>query len=546
MALLPGAAIAGLALVVALAYLGLVVHAGRHRSEPGAVAFGSSAALMAAMPVALLASAEWLALPSWGAVPVGGLHLLAPLWAWFAFEYTGLWGWTSASRLALLVVPPTIGVVDVTYILIVGAPVAPPSLGLAQTTYILAVMYSFGLAIAATALLAWAGFAYASTDRRRVLALAVGMASLLTLPTVLGSVLAPGRTVPDSYLLGYLLSAGPFWLAVLRYDLFESVPVAEAVGRERVVSELDDPVVVVDDDGRLMDANSAAEQGFGVQNPEAIGTSLETLLDGEAPSTSELDERGTVTVRDGNRRRHYEVTVSSLADEAGSPRGHALVFHDVTDRQLRRQRLDVLNRVLRHNLRNEMVTITGYASVIADGHDGDLSRLGTDIENAGDRLVALSDRAREIDRLMSAEPVPAAVSVAGVVEEVLDDVSDHDVHVERDVPPDLTAEVDRKHLLVVLENLLDNAARYGDGTVTVSGRRTDDDTLPVEVVVADEGPGLPESELAVVRDGEESDLEHASGLGLWAVAWGTARIGGTVEFETDDTGTTVTLRLPAA
>jgi len=64
--------------------------------------------------------------------------------------------------------------------------------------------------------------------------------------------------------------------------------------------------------------------------------------------------------------------------------------------------------------------------------------------------------------------------------------------------------------------------------------------------VSDDGPGVPDHELAVIDEGAESALEHGSGLGLWLVDWGANTLGGDVTFDVDESGTTVTVTLPAA
>jgi methyl-accepting chemotaxis protein len=69
-------------------------------------------------------------------------------------------------------------------------------------------------------------------------------------------------------------------------------------------------------------------------------------------------------------------------------------------------RLEVLNRVLRHNLRNEVDVIRSYAEGLDDPERRE------HILDATDRLTGLGNRARRIDRLMSKEPQPTQVDLA--------------------------------------------------------------------------------------------------------------------------------------
>jgi signal transduction histidine kinase len=62
--------------------------------------------------------------------------------------------------------------------------------------------------------------------------------------------------------------------------------------------------------------------------------------------------------------------------------------------------------------------------------------------------------------------------------------------------------------------------------------------------VSDDGPGIPEAELETIRAGQETDLQHTSGLGLWVVTWGATLLGAEVDFDAGPEGTTVTVALP--
>jgi len=127
----------------------------------------------------------------------------------------------------------------------------------------------------------------------------------------------------------------------------------------------------------------------------------------------------------------------------------------------------------------------------------------------------------------------------------------------REAYPDATIRTDlldvavpgKEHALkVMFEELLENALEHTDGpnpdvTVTVS-RPTDQ---RVAVSIADDGPGLPEIERQVIRDGEETALLHSEGMGLWIVNWFVTKLSGSIQVTTaEGDGTTVTITLPVA
>jgi K+-sensing histidine kinase KdpD len=66
-----------------------------------------------------------------------------------------------------------------------------------------------------------------------------------------------------------------------------------------------------------------------------------------------------------------------------------------------------------------------------------------------------------------------------------------------------------------------------------------------ELAVSDNGPGLPEHERRVITDGEETELRHSSGMGLWLVNWIIPEFGGTIQLGSGgDGGTKITIWLP--
>ncbi|ELZ26165.1 integral membrane sensor signal transduction histidine kinase [Halogeometricum pallidum JCM 14848] len=213
----------------------------------------------------------------------------------------------------------------------------------------------------------------------------------------------------------------------------------------------------------------------------------------------------------------------------------------------REQRLGVLNRVLRHNVRNEMNVVLGYADVVASrAEDPETARAAETILRRGERLVAVSEKARVFDRRLD-ETDPATLDLVTVVEDALADVAaDHPEAELTPTTPDSLAVRVVPGIGDAVRNVVENACVHHEGTPSVAvvvGADGDEAT----VAVADDGPGIPEHERSVLAEGEETALDHGSGIGLWVTKWLVGRSGGSVAFEENDPrGSVVTLRLPLA
>jgi len=302
-------------------------------------------------------------------------------------------------------------------------------------------------------------------------------------------------------------------------------------------------VVVVDSDHRVVKRNDAAADLFGVDSETAtplsacVGFDLDTLRDSDT-----VEHSGP----DGSRQ--FEATVSPVTDRFDRQPGYAIVFTDVTRQRVRSQRLSVLNRVLRHNLRNEMNKIRGRAELIADGGQGNVDHAETIVSSA-DNLISTGERARQVEQMMSTTAaVEEPVSLAAIGETVVDEYRSEypDATISVDIDDSLRVPVDEQVLAHVLDNLVENAVVHNDAptaVVTVGARATDDE---IEVSVADNGPGVPSNERAVIESGGEDALDHGSGLGLWAVKWGAVRLGGELTFaDRKPRGTVVTIKIPS-
>ena len=205
----------------------------------------------------------------------------------------------------------------------------------------------------------------------------------------------------------------------------------------------------------------------------------------------------------------------------------------------REQRLQVFNRVLRHNLRNDMTVVINYAEFVAERSDDAAVREAADkIADRGWDLVDLSEKARRVGTALEggkdARPVETDVpsAAADAAAAVRDEHPDADISVEcADVPSAKAIPA----IGTAVENLCENAVEHNDDpVVSVSVETVTDDRQWIRIAVADDGSGIPEHERTVLTEGEETDLEHGSGLGLWLVRWGVEHLGGSVEFTVDD------------
>jgi signal transduction histidine kinase len=215
----------------------------------------------------------------------------------------------------------------------------------------------------------------------------------------------------------------------------------------------------------------------------------------------------------------------------------------------REQRLAVLNRVLRHNLQNDMSVILTYGEMLPELSEAELEDASNLIVSKGRGLVSHGHKARRVEEAMeSAEEGLVDQDAVTLIEEALDDLRTEypEATVKRDLPETLEVKA-ISSLRYAIESVSENALEHNDSDDPEIDVWTVEKEGYVHLVIADNGPGIPEYEQQVLTDREETDLEHGSGLGLFLAAWITEKSGGAISFDdSDEDGAIVTLTLASA
>nr|WP_233739947.1 PAS domain-containing protein [Halovenus carboxidivorans] len=299
------------------------------------------------------------------------------------------------------------------------------------------------------------------------------------------------------------------------------------------MEELDDPVVVTDPDGVIVELNPAARREFDWSD-RVVGETLKRSL---GAGLADLRERRIVEIESETGRVLFEPTVSDLSDRHGHPLGHAAVFQDVTDRRTRRQRLDVLDRLLRHNLRNDLSVIMGYADVIEDRVDDPAALDGVArITDTAEELAELSDRARKSTQLLGTNTDPGETTrIEPLITGLFGDLrAEYDAEFEYRADVAVGVPVAPDQLDLVFRSLIERTLDNNDSEQPAVELRADYDaerTYPLRISIRDNGPGVPQIDREVIETGTETPLEHTSGVDLWTARWLATGFGGDISFE---------------
>jgi PAS domain S-box-containing protein len=368
---------------------------------------------------------------------------------------------------------------------------------------------------------------------------------------------ANGASFPQEVSLTQLDDGG--FVCVVR-DISDRVERRQELQSERqfvetIIDTLPDVFYVLDPDGNLVRWNDQMEAVTGYTTEELesmhalelIPPEDQGLIAESVQSVLERDEiktpRSALVTKQGDRIPH-EFSGQRLTDSNGDTIGLVGIGRDITAEQLREQRLTVLSRVLRHNVRNRISVVLGQAAYIAESTDDEtLVECAELVESAAEALTETSERARRVETLLRDTPTRQRVDLVDCIDRGLDAAA---------VPTDAVA-LDRSDsapvvatetVAVAVTELVENAFEHvAEPTVEVRIEREGDE---IGVIVADDGPGLPEHERAVLADGTETPLKHSTGLGLWLVNWIVTAAGGHTAVQEHESGTTIAVLFSAA
>ncbi len=311
------------------------------------------------------------------------------------------------------------------------------------------------------------------------------------------------------------------------------------------------------DDNPLIYVNDAFLTMTGYSREEVIGENCR-FLQGEhtdpdrvARIRAAIDAQESASVDFRNYRKdgiefwnHLEI--APVRNEDGEVVNWIGFQQDITERKRRQEQLEIIDRVLRHNLRNDMNAIRGHARTIHSDTSGETAVSAESIVDTSNQLLELAEKEQQITETLQEEPIRTEIAVDELLEQAVSTVRPEypEATIAVDCPDDVPVRVTTQFEKAI-EELVTNAIVHNDSPspeVEITVTRVDG---AVRIEIADTGPRIAEMERSILVDDEErTPLYHGSSLGLWLVKLLTSRAGGTIAFEENSpTGNIVTIEL---
>lgn len=341
---------------------------------------------------------------------------------------------------------------------------------------------------------------------------------------------------------------------------------------QTIMTSLPEPALIVANDLTVLLHNKRAEDEFeGLAEGKNLNaafrgdilTYVEKVVRTGAPHTQELTERGHV-------ERFFEVHITKLdahlINEAWRERDPVFVyFRDLTKhRRVEQMRVDFVANVS-HELRTPLAALSGFVETLQGPARNDPKAQGRFLEimqGQTDRMRRLIDDLLSLSRIeVNAHIKPTEeTSLSLVVEEAVQSLQNlaekNGIALTLDAPEQAVVMLgERDELVRLLENLIQNAIRYGGGggrvDVTLKTERRADDIVEGVLAVRDYGAGIAPEHLPRLTerfyraDKNESRAKGGTGLGLAIVKHIINRHRGRMQIESRlGEGTCFAVRFP--
>ena len=391
-----------------------------------------------------------------------------------------------------------------------------------KTPFRLYALYSYLITIA-TAVILIRYISANSDELRTEQSLLIGVG--IGVPLFLNGLIFFGVLPPDlnSTDIGFGVAAVFFGTAVFKYNLFKVPP----IGRKQFFDAIEDSLVFVDDEDRIVYSNPTARKLFGVGSDwkgrdvtEFFAQRFKDIQQSSFPEELTQDR----TVKLSGEERYFDLKVTQVQTPADDTRGRVIALRDVTtleqaksELEQSNERLDEFASMLSHDLRTPLSVAEYRTRLIAEERSDENTEA---VEEALDRMNSMIDGMLRLARAGDEVETPERCSLAETVEEAWETVITDGTELDCRLG-DETVEADPVRLFQLFENLFRNALDHNDAPLTVrvgeldGGRAGGDETAGF--FVEDDGQGIPEDEREEVFEHGHTTSEDGYGYGLSVV-----------------------------
>lgn len=369
----------------------------------------------------------------------------------------------------------------------------------------------------------------------------------------------------DPTVFSFTFSGIFFFFGMFRYKLFDLIPVA----RGAVIETMEDIVVVLDTQNRIIDINTSALNLFGKKTEELIGENIFNLIGDSLPqvlkSIEMLKSSDKVSVCIGASNRHFEIRISPLYDWSSKFIGRFVILHDITEIEAAMEEMEKSRQIaekankaksqflatMSHEIRTPLNGIIGIAEVLSTvKYTEEEKKYLLSLQSSANSLLDTINDILDFSKIEAGkmELENTVFSLRNLVEITVNNFAylarekglNLLCHIKEEVPENIFG--DPVRLRQILVNLIGNSLKFTEkGSVEVKVEKLNNDANKVVLrfSVSDTGIGILSEKVDDLfnsfeqLDGSTTRKYGGTGLGLAIVKSIITIMGGTIEVQSE-------------
>ncbi|MFY7734214.1 MAG: histidine kinase N-terminal 7TM domain-containing protein [Bacteroidia bacterium] len=353
----------------------------------------------------------------------------------------------------------------------------------------------------------------------------------------------------------FIITSSTIAFSLLRHSLFNLIPIA----REKVIENMSEGVIIIDSQHRILDINSVVLKFLNATHNEIIGKNLLEIIDDKALLTEHLQAANGIHFTINTHNRKFDITANEINPMKGVYKGSLLIFRDITESELAKEKLEKqtkeleeLNRlkdklfsIIAHDLKAPFASLVSMLRIV---NDNDISpeefkaylpKLTENVDYTSTLLENLLNWSKsQIDAVkVVVEPILLKDLVEVEITFFNKLSAEKNIQIINEITNYYLINADRNTVQLVFRNLFSNAIKFcksGDSIIVSTQIINDKET----VIFKDTGIGMSADKVEKLFGSETfttfgTDNEKGTGLGLLLCKDFLNKTGGKIHVESE-------------
>lgn len=333
----------------------------------------------------------------------------------------------------------------------------------------------------------------------------------------------------------FIITSAAIAFALIKFSLFDLIPLA----REKVIESMNDGVIILDWDKRIIDTNQIVSKFLELRTDNIIGRKLNDIINNQQVNELLAEGKDNKTFVYFNSR-YFEITYTTIINKNAIQNGTLLVFRDITESKLTEEKLqkqaeqlqktnalkDKLFTIISHDLRTPLANLVSLLSIVKQGYLSldELKAVLPSISENVDYTSSLIDNLLNWSK--SQIDHESIVKEIHSIKEILDkeitylskNAADKKIQINNLISSDCNLLVDKDMMQIVFRNLISNAIKFCNEFDSISIYSISSNQNAI-ITVSDTGIGIEEAKLQKLFSEETFTTlgtkdEKGTGVGL--------------------------------